>query len=177
MGAIVGSLAMSLVVIAAFGTQNGERILVALAGLAALVALAPLSQFAGRFRLSARDALWIVLIVEAASITIRNLPPVPLLLLGHGRLTAMEVHNKETFLYAGEGMNSSPVITRDPNGIVSYHNAGKVQASSLAQDMRLQRMLGHLTTLMPENPRSVLVIACGAGVTAGAASIDPRVKS
>src|SRR6185503_15306103 len=40
-------------------------------------------------------------------------------------------------------------------------------------DMRLQRMLGHLTTLVPENPRSVLVIGCGAGVTAGAVSIDP----
>ena len=175
-GAIVGSLAMSLVIITAFGTQNGERILVVLAALAALVALAPLSRAQGRFRLGARDALWILVIVEAASLTVRNVPPVPPLLLGHGRLSALEVHNKETFLYVGEGMNSSPVITRDPNGIVSYHNAGKVQASSLPQDMRLQRMLGHLTTFVPENPRSVLVIACGAGVTAGAASIDPRVE-
>jgi spermidine synthase len=41
--------------------------------------------------------------------------------------------------------------------------------------MRLQRMLGHLTTLVPERPADVLVIGCGAGVTAGAASIDPRV--
>jgi spermidine synthase len=43
--------------------------------------------------------------------------------------------------------------------------------------MRLQRMLGHLTTLVPENPRSVLVIGCGAGVTAGAVSISPSVES
>ena len=64
-----------------------------------------------------------------------------------------------------------------PNGILSYHNAGKVQASSQPQDMRLQRMLGHLTTLVPANPQSVLVVACGAGVTAGAASIDPRVEN
>jgi spermidine synthase len=42
--------------------------------------------------------------------------------------------------------------------------------------MRLQRMLGHLTTLVPENPKSVLVIGFGAGVTAGAVSIDPRVE-
>ena len=32
----------------------------------------------------------------------------------------------------------------------NYHNAGKVQASSEPQDMRLQRMLGHLTTLIPD---------------------------
>jgi spermidine synthase len=41
--------------------------------------------------------------------------------------------------------------------------------------MKLQRMLGHITTLVPENPAKVLVIGCGAGVTAGAVSIDPRV--
>jgi spermidine synthase len=37
-------------------------------------------------------------------------------------------------------------------------------------------MLGHLTTLVPENPQRVLVIGCGAGVTAGAVSVDPAVK-
>jgi spermidine synthase len=42
--------------------------------------------------------------------------------------------------------------------------------------MRLQRMLGRLTTLTEANPRSVLVIGCGAGITAGAVSIDPRVE-
>ena len=60
--------------------------------------------------------------------------------------------------------------------MLNNHNAGKVQASSEPQDMRLQRMLGHLTTLVPKTPRSVLVIGCGAGVTAGAVSIDPAVE-
>ena len=61
------------------------------------------------------------------------------------------------------------------NGVLNYHNAGKVQASSEPQDMRLQRMLGHLTTLIPKDPKNALVIGCGAGVTAGAVSIDPAV--
>ena len=51
-----------------------------------------------------------------------------------------------------------------------------MQASSQPQDMRLQRMLGHLTTLMPKDAETVLVIGCGAGVTAGAVSIDPTVE-
>jgi len=42
--------------------------------------------------------------------------------------------------------------------------------------MRLERMLGHLTTLTSNKPTKVLVIGCGAGVTAGAVSIDPRVE-
>jgi spermidine synthase len=42
--------------------------------------------------------------------------------------------------------------------------------------MRLQRMLGHFTTLIPKDPKRVLVIGCGAGVTAGAVSIEPRLE-
>jgi spermidine synthase len=54
--------------------------------------------------------------------------------------------------------------------------AGKIQASNVPRDMRLQRMLGHITSLVPDNARSVLVIGCGAGVTAGAIAIDPKVE-
>ena len=40
--------------------------------------------------------------------------------------------------------------------------------------MRLQRILGHMTTLVAANPRRFLVIGLGAGVTAGAVSIEPK---
>jgi spermidine synthase len=106
----------------------------------------------------------------------RSVAPVPTELIGMGRVSALGFAPNTQVLYVGEGMNSSLMISRNVNGVLSYHNAGKVQASSLPQDMRLQRMLGHLTTLLIEKPRDVLVIACGAGVTAGAASIDPRVE-
>src|SRR5207245_9933011 len=76
----------------------------------------------------------------------------------------------------GEGLTASVAVSDLPDGIRNYHNAGKVQASSDPADMRLQRMLGHLTTLIPENPRKILVIGCGAGVTAGAVSIEPRLQ-
>jgi spermidine synthase len=72
-------------------------------------------------------------------------------------------------------VTAAVAVSRTPGGILNYHNAGKVQASSEPQDMKLQRMLGHMTTLVPDNPAKVLVIGCGAGVTAGAVSIDPRV--
>src|SRR5207244_9023856 len=80
-------------------------------------------------------------------------------------------------IYVGEGINASVAVSELSNGVRNYHNAGKVQASSEPQDMRLQRMLGHLTTLLPKNPKRVLVIGCGAGVTAGAVSVDPHVES
>jgi spermidine synthase len=43
--------------------------------------------------------------------------------------------------------------------------------------MRLQRMLGHLTTLLPDNQGTFMVIGCGAGVTAGAVSVEPKLQS
>jgi spermidine synthase len=174
-GAIIGALGASLVVIAWLGVQAGERILIASAALAAIAAFMPaLSQSKPIYQ--ARTLLPVLITLGLASLCARNVAPIPPLLVGHGRSSAVSFHHPETYLYVGEGMNSSLAVSRDQQGILSYHNAGKVQASTQPQDMRLQRMLGHLTTLVPDHPRSVLVIACGAGVTAGAASIDPRVE-
>lgn len=73
-------------------------------------------------------------------------------------------------VYVGEGMNVSVAVTKSTSGNLYFHGAGKIQASSNIQDMRLQRMLGHLSMLVTSNPdevKDVLVVACGAGVTAG----------
>jgi spermidine synthase len=80
-------------------------------------------------------------------------------------------------IYADEGLNASVAVSEMSNGVRNYHNAGKVQASSEPQDMRLQRMLGHITHLIPKSPSNAVVIGCGAGVTAGAVSIGPGVKT
>jgi spermidine synthase len=72
--------------------------------------------------------------------------------------------------YLGEGMNDSIAVSESKEGLRYFHGSGKVQASSDPRDMRLQRMLGHLTVLTRQDPnsvRNVLVVACGAGVTAG----------
>jgi spermidine synthase len=110
-----------------------------------------------------------------AGLLARSVPPIPWLLVAYGRYSATWVGQNE-MVYVGEGVTASVAVTRTPTGVLNYHNAGKVQASSEPQDMRLQRMLGHITTLVPKNPNKVLVIGCGAGVTAGAVSIDPMVK-
>jgi spermidine synthase len=98
------------------------------------------------------------------------------MLVAHGRFAATLLGQAGDIIYVGEGLQSSIAVSRLPSGKLGYHNAGKIQASSAPEDMRLQRMLGHLTTLVPGDPRSVLVIGCGAGVTAGAVSINPLVQ-
>jgi spermidine synthase len=91
----------------------------------------------------------------------------------YGRFAAVRGASNQT-VYVGEGLTASVAVSDLPDGIRNYHNAGKVQASSDPADMRLQRMLGHLTTLAIDNPKRILVIGCGAGATAGAVSIEPR---
>jgi len=117
----------------------------------------------------------VVGIALIAGFLARSVPPIPWLLVAYGRYSATWVGQNE-MVYVGEGVTASVAVTSTPTGVLNYHNAGKVQASSEPQDMRLQRMLGHITTLVPKNPNKVLVIGCGAGVTAGAVSIDPMVK-
>ena len=115
-------------------------------------------------------------IAGTTALLVRSVPPLPGLLVAYGRKTPTMMSGPPEILYVGEGLNSSVAVSQFSDGTTSYHNAGKIQASSLPQDMRLQRMLGHLTTLSPKQAKSVLVIGCGAGVTAGAVSVDPSVE-
>ena len=75
-------------------------------------------------------------------------------------------------------MNSSVAVTEEARGWRNFHVSSKVEASTEPQDMRLQRLLGHLTALMDDahGPKNVLVVGFGAGVTAGAISIHPTVE-
>ena len=176
-GAIVGALGAN-VVIAAYGSQAAQQVLVGIAGVAALLVLGgPLLAPARKTTVGAlRFAAVLALVgVVAGSVATRGIHPVPGSLVAYGRWAPTRAAGVEV-IYVGEGLNSSVAVSRLANGILNYHNAGKVQASSEVQDMRLQRMLGHLTTLLPADPTSVLVIGCGAGVTAGAVSVDPAVK-
>ena len=175
LGAIIGASVTGLVLVGNFGSQFAQRALISLALLAGLLMILPLAEEKGRPR--PRIGAWATAIVAAvlATLIARTVPPLPGILVAYGRYAATWVGQNE-IIYVGEGVTASVAVSRTPTGTLNYHNAGKVQASSEPQDMRLQRMLGHITTLVPENPAKVLVIGCGAGVTAGAVSIDPMVK-
>ena len=159
-GAIVGALGASLLLIAWVGSQRAQQILVASSMVAGLLLLRSW-KFAAA--------------VVPAGLLIYSVPPVAKPLIAYGRYAATWV-GKSDIVYAREGLNSAVAVASFANGAVTFHVAGKIQASNVPRDMRLQRMLGHLTTLPNAHPSSVLVIGCGAGITAGAVSIDPRVE-
>ena len=191
MGAIAGALLFSLVLVPLIGTAGAERVLIGLAAAAALVALLPLLQLAqGTLRLGGAVAL-------AAAIGVSGwlawrVTPVPWVTVAFGRETANWLRRSAPGIvtnipdgtglpdvfctYVGEGTNVSVAVTMTREGVQSFHGAGKIQASTLPADMRLQRMLGHIPALVHEKPESVLVVACGAGITAGTFVLHPDVK-
>jgi spermidine synthase len=174
-GAIIGSLAASLLFVVWLHTQHTQQLLIVLSAISALLMLAPAvagEGSKGSFQWAGTIAL--IVATGSAGLLARFIPDVPGLLVAYGRYSATWV-GLSNIIYVGEGLNAFVAVSELPSGVRNYHNAGKVQASSEPQDMRLQRMLGHMTHLIPAHPSNVLVIGCGAGVTAGAVSIGPTV--
>ena len=145
-GAIIGALSVSLLLIGAIGTQQTYRVLIGMAGISSLILLGPLaSDSAHRLTFKVRSLAPTAVIVAVAVVLGVGVAPVPGLLVAYGRYAATWVQRAGDIIYVGEGTHSSLAVSREPNGILSYHNAGKIQASSFPQDMRLQRMLGHFS--------------------------------
>jgi len=181
LGAIAGSLVTSFLLVPWIGSSHSEQVLIVTSALSALMLLEPAytaapggaSDAPKGWNLAGTALLAGAMVV--AGLLARSVHELPGILVAYGRYAATRL-NQADIIYKGEGLNASVAVSQLSNGVLNYHNAGKVQASSEPQDMRLQRMLGHLTTLIPPNPRNIVVIGCGAGVTAGAVSIDPAVE-
>jgi spermidine synthase len=170
-GAIVGALLFSLVLIPGIGTQRASQVLI---GLTAISAVLLFGSLLGTMRQAATAALVTTAFLAAALLP--RVQEVPALLIAYGRFMVTWIDQLDV-LYVGEGMNSSIAVAKlKSNGATQFHVAGKVEASSLAQDMRLQRMLGHLPALVHPNPQSVLIVGFGAGVTAGSFVPYPEIR-
>ncbi len=94
-------------------------------------------------------AVLLIIALGVAAFLIRTVPTIPGILVAYGRYAATWMGQQGDIFYVGEGLSSSVAVSRFGD-VMNYHNAGKVQASSQPQDMRLQRMLGHFTTLVPK---------------------------
>ena len=178
-GAIVGAVTFSIVLIPTVGTQWAQRILIATPAVAALLILlaslrAGVPAVRRRVPLAAVLAAVVVFAILAAVVTY-GAPPVPGELYALGR-TIMNSDYKPKMLYVGEGMNASIAVSEDEDGFRYFHVSGKIEAGNNPIDMRLQRMLAHLPVLANREPRSVLVVGFGAGVTAGSFVTYPAIK-
>jgi spermidine synthase len=159
-GAIVGSIGFSILAIPQLGSQNSERLLIAFATVAGILML-------GKNKLAFAALASVVLIWLV--------PPIPWKLIGFGRRLPSTT-GRWDLIYVGEGMNSSVAYSKWDGVRPYFHVSGKVEASAEPQDMRLQRLLGHLPALLHPNPQNILIVGCGAGVTAGTFVVHPEVQ-
>jgi spermidine synthase len=178
LGALAGALVFSVVLVPAIGTQQSQRVMVALAALAGVLALAPAAMPSLARVLRPPPVAWGAAgAVALAAGLVATIGPVPPGLIAYGRSLAIQQRLPQ-FLYVGEGMNSSIAVTKFPLAAAPrmFHVSGKVEASSEPGDMRNQRLLGHLPALVHGKPKSVLVVGFGAGVTAGSFVLYPEVE-
>src|SRR5207237_4954544 len=104
-----------------------------------------------------------------------QLAPVPGELIAYGRQMGRNAGQSQ-ILYTAEGRNSSVAISRWNNDAIYVNVNGHVEATTEPFDMKLQRMVGHLPGLLHSNPRSVLGIGFGAGVSAGTFTRYPGIE-
>ena len=197
-GAIAGALAFSILVVRWAGTQDAQRLLVLFSSVAGLLAVIPAvwtRTDGGAREGEAREgearegeapaepsprplvgALALLVAVGVAAVLAWTVPPTSSDLIAYGRNAASQAGDAKEVIYQGEGMNSSVAVTLLDSGVRNFHVSGKIEASSEPQDMRLQRMLGHIPALLHPQPKSVLVVGCGAGVTAGSFVVHPSVE-
>ena len=161
-GAIVGALGASMILIPWIGTQRTQQLLIALA-------LGAAATLAGKYA-----RMWMAPLAPAyAALLMWAVVPTPWQLIAFGR-KVLTTTDGRTLVFSAEGMNASIAVTKLVNSRF-FHVSGKVEASSQSEDMRLQGMLGHLPALLHPDPRKVLVVGFGAGVTAGSFLRHPSI--
>ncbi len=186
LGAILGALLISLVVLPRWGGQGAQQALTFIAGIAGLTMLgsAFFESAASRHETALGSdrptkRVWATAgLLAAAAIcpfAPRLVPAVPNALLALGRsIDRWDLITE--FLYVADGL-TSPVVIADVNdGYRYFHVAGRIEATTWPSDMRTQRLLGHLPALVHPEPKTVLVVGCGSGMTVGACLLHPTVE-
>jgi spermidine synthase len=175
-GAIFGALLASLAFVGWFGMQHTQQALIGVSAISGLMmlALAP-ARAAESGKANLNFAVTVLLAMVISGLLVVTVPELNKDFVAYGRFAPVRAGRSEV-VYVGEGRMGLVAVSRLSDGTLNYHNAGKIQASSDPADMRLQRMLGHLTTLVPKESKNFLVIGFGAGATAGAVSIEPRLE-
>jgi spermidine synthase len=171
-GSVAGALAFSLILIPEWGTRASQQLLVAIAALGAIAAAIPVIRTRTTHAVGiAAVGAAIVLALAVGSIV----ADVPWEVIAYGRRIAPilraadlypELNQSPKVLFRGEGINAS-VLILERSGQRHFYVSGKAEASTAPADMRLERMMGHVPALIHPNPRSVLTVGFGAGVTAG----------
>ncbi len=183
-GAIIAVSAFGVTYLTPLPSQAGDAVMELLAeiakpgGIPTVVYPIVLLGVAGVLAARLRGGWTVGLAVLGLGLSLATKVPPHLYMLG--RSYGLPIHTatrqSSEILYFSEGVMEPVVVYRNPRGHVLISINSKVQASSVPEDMQVQRVLGHVPVLLSRDPSKVLVVGMGAGVTAGACSIHDEVK-
>ena len=182
-GAILGAGVSGFGLIYLFGIERSLQLLSLLnVGLGLLV----LASLRGRRRLQAG-----VMAATAAALAFLALHPTALRLWDMKYFAIFRNNQPEAFrtpamvreaventdvLYYAEGIESIVSAIQIKGGELSFVTNGRIEASSHLQAQQCQLTLGHLPMLLSRDPKRVLVVGLGSGMTLGATSVHPSVE-
>ncbi len=186
-GAIVGALAAGFILIPNLGLHTSMTIVsFGLCGWGLLTLLVCTAENPSRLRV---PVIAVMLLVAAAAFvwawrtpawerhtlaTFRN-DDIGALRRVNGRVDLAASTDDIDSLYYREGARSTVAVIQTRGRRSILVNA-KSEASDYPSDRHTEYMLGHIPVLMHPQPRSVLVIALGAGMTLGAVAAHPNLE-
>ncbi|MBN2576441.1 MAG: SAM-dependent methyltransferase [Deltaproteobacteria bacterium] len=177
-GAILGSLGISFWAIPQYGTRWAAQALAISAGISAALLFAAARRRLRRDGVQAPRAfrsLSPTLALAASFAAAAFLPGLSHVFLAHGRYIGW-VDPRDEYPYVSEGAASTVAVHIAPDGYRNFHVSGRVEATNNPNDLRTERLIGHLSAVSHRKPESVLVVGLGAGITAGTLALYPEVK-
>jgi spermidine synthase len=177
-GAIVGAAAAGLLLVPRLGAQNAVKGAALLQLLAAGVVVASVLPSWTVWRRAVALGLAAVIVVGAAAIPRWNRSVIAsgaaVYGMAYGRLidkvSLAELTRPQQLLFYEEGPTATVTVHQGSYRFLRAN--GKTEASS-GPDMHTQLLLGHLPMLLHPDPRRVLVVGLGSGITAGAVARYP----
>jgi spermidine synthase len=163
-GAIIGSVVAGFLLLRWLGSRGSLILIAAISLVSGLLLLPSLSRGRRRLMLGA-GAVGIILFLAAAFIV-----PDPFAVMLDSRFSG------ESMLWREEGVQTTVSVHKQPGGTQVMYLNGLHQASDSAGMVEIHRQIGNLPMALHHDPRDVLVIGLGGGVTAGAVSMHSGVE-
>ncbi len=178
-GAAIGAIAAGFVILPLLGMEKSIMLLSFLAiALGALVLLSEKGLKLSRFLVIGSGAVCIIIVLLFTpkwEKTLLASGPYfsPWMYVQNGEIVLNKKLQSERLLFFKEGRTSTISTVKDINEVIFFSSNGKVEADTAKRSMTLQRMMSHLPMLFHPNPKQVMNIGLGAGVTFGSLGCYP----
>jgi spermidine synthase len=174
-GGILGSLVSGYLLLPNIGSQQTLICLALLNLLAGVLLFATSSHFSGIVRKGMAISVFIFL-----ALSLRSMPND--LLQGIFMRNSLGKANPEKLVYLNEGLTTTVAVFNDDDASLGIKRKSLVlngvnMSASHMRSKKYMTLLSYIPLLLNENPKDVLVICFGTGLTSGAAGVYPGIHS